>query len=59
MASWFYPLWKVWAELHLALAVAKVAVPDFLGSLFHVPVAMAYGAWNFLPRGALFLTLKS
>ncbi len=30
----------------LALTVAIVAVPDFLGSLFHVPVAMAYGAWN-------------
>jgi hypothetical protein len=43
----------------LALTVAKGAVPDFLGSRFHVPVAMAYGAWNFLPRGALFLTLKS
>ena len=46
----------------LALTVAIVAVPDFLGSRFpvvNVPVAMAYGAWNFLPRGALFLTLKS
>ena len=42
----------------LALAVAIATVPDFLGSRFpvvNVPVAVAHGAWNFLPRGDLFL----